>query len=158
MSTLNNNSNSIPMPRQQRGVAAVEFALVIIPLLLIVAGIIEFGRTFWYYDALAKSTRDAARYVSNTRVSSTVGVDDTVKENAKLMVMNAVNTAKVPNFTMDNVNVVCDPVDCIAPNYVTVSIIDYSISIGSWIPIIFYTGTSAWVARPTPATTMRYMQ
>jgi Flp pilus assembly protein TadG len=156
MPILNMKSNS--MPQQQRGVAAVEFALVIIPLLLIVAGIIEFGRTFWYYDALAKSTRDAARYVSNTRVSSTVGVDDTVKENAKLMVMNAVNTAKVPNFTMDNVNVVCDPVDCIAPNYVTVSIIDYSISIGSWIPIIFYTGTSAWVARPTPATTMRYMQ
>lgn len=156
MSTLNINSNS--MPQQQRGVAAVEFALVIIPLLLIVAGIIEFGRTFWYYDALTKSTRDAARYVSNTRVSPLVGVDDTIKDNAKLMVVDAVNAAKVPNFTTDNVDVVCDPADCIAPNYVTVSIIDYSISIGSWIPIIFYTGTSAWIATPSPATTMRYMQ
>lgn len=146
------------MSQQQRGVAAVEMALVIIPLLLIVAGIIEFGRTFWYYDALAKSTRDAARYVSNTRVSPTVGVNDTIKTNAELMVVNAVNAAKVPNFTADNVDVVCDPTDCIAPNYVTVSITGYSISIGSWIPIIFYTGTSSWVARPAPATTMRYMQ
>jgi len=156
MLILNIKSNS--MPQRQRGVAAVEFALVIIPLLLIVAGIIEFGRTFWYYDALAKSTRDAARYVSNTRVSPTVGVDDTIKDNAKLMVVNAVSAAKVPGFTTDNVNVVCDPVDCVAPNYVTVSIVDYSISIGSWIPIIFYTGTVAWTARPSPATTMRYMQ
>ena len=156
MSILNIKSNS--MSQQQRGVAAVEMALVIIPLLLIVAGIIEFGRTFWYYDALAKSTRDAARYVSNTRVSSTVGVNDTVKDNAKLMVVNAVNAAKVPNFTTSNVNVVCDPADCIVPNYVTVSITGYTISIGSWIPIIFYTGTSSWVARPAPATTMRYMQ
>jgi hypothetical protein len=156
MSILNIKSNS--MSQQQRGVAAVEMALVIIPLLLIVAGIIEFGRTFWYYDALAKSTRDAARYVSNTRVSPTVGVNDTIKTNAELMVVNAVNAAKVPNFTADNVDVVCDPTDCIAPNYVTVSITGYSISIGSWIPIIFYTGTSSWVARPAPATTMRYMQ
>lgn len=156
MSTLNINSNSIL--QQQRGAAAVEFALVIIPLLLIVAGIIEFGRTFWYYDALAKSTRDAARYVSNTRVSPVVGVNDTIKDNAKLMVVNAVNAAKVPSFATGNVSVVCDPVDCIEPNYVTVSITGYTIPIGGWIPIIFYTGTKSWVARPAPATTMRYMQ
>ena len=157
---LNFTINSNLMPQQQRGVAAVEFALVIIPLLLIVAGIVEFGRTFWYYDALTKSTRDAARYVSNTRASVTppVGVNDTIKDNAKLMVVNAVNAAKVPGFSTSNVNVVCDPTDCVAPIYVTVSISGYSIPIGGWIPIIFYTGTSAWVARPTPATTMRYMQ
>lgn len=160
MNMTNFKINFRSLQSKQTGVAAVEFALVIIPLLLIVAGIIEFGRTFWYYDALVKSTRDAARYVSNTRVSVTppVGVNDTIKDNAKLMVVNAVNAAKVPGFSTSNVNVVCDPTDCVAPNYVTVSISGYSIPIGGWIPIIFYTGTSAWVARPTPATTMRYMQ
>lgn len=145
--------------QKQRGVAAVEFALVIIPLLLIVAGIVEFGRTFWYYNALAKSTRDAARYVSITRASSTVGVDDAIKNNAKEMVRVAVQSARVPNFNKDNnVDVLCVPVNCISPDYVTVRIKNYTIIISGWIPVLFYTGTSTWVARPDPETTMRYMK
>jgi Flp pilus assembly protein TadG len=156
MRILNINSNFTP--RRQRGAAAVEFALVIIPLLMIVAGIIEFGRTFWYYDALVKSTRDAARYVSNTRVSPGVGVNDTIKANARTMVADAVNAAKVPAFSTSYVDVVCDPADCVAPTYVTVSIIDYPVTIGGWIPIIVSTGATTWSATLSPATTMRYMQ
>lgn len=144
--------------QKQHGSVIVEFALVIIPLLLIVAGIIEFGRSFWYYDALVKSTRDAARYVSNTRVSSTIGVDSTVKENAKTMVLNAVNSANVPAFSTAYVNVVCDPEDCIAPNYVTVGIINYPLTIGAWFPIVFYTGVASWDVTLSPSTTMRYMK
>lgn len=157
MPIVHNKFNSIP--HKQHGVAAVEFALVIIPLLLIVAGIVEFGRTFWYYNALAKSTRDAARYVSVTRVSPAVGVNDTVKANAREMVRVAVTSARVPNFNKDNnVDVLCEPADCVTPVYVTVRIKNYTVPIGGWIPIIFYTGTAAWVARPSPYTTMRYME
>lgn len=152
MLILNGNTK----PVRQRGAAAVEFALVIIPLLLIIAGIVEFGRTFWYYDALTKSTRDAARYVSNTRVSTSVAVDSDVKDNAKSMVDNAVNAAKVPGFSTGYVSVVCDPEDCIAPNYVTVEIVDYPVTIGAWIPIVFYTGSVNLTL--SPATTMRYMK
>lgn len=146
------------MPQRQRGAAAVEFALVIIPLLLIVAGIIEFGRTFWYYDALAKSTRDAARYVSDTTTGSTPAIDDGIKDNAKAMVLNAVNAAKVPGFSTDYVSVVCDPVDCNAPSYVTVSIVNYPVTIGAWIPIVVSTGAVRWDVTLSSATTMRYMK
>ncbi|MDI1244349.1 MAG: pilus assembly protein, partial [Rhodoferax sp.] len=45
----------------QTGAVAVEFAFVIVVLLLIMAGLVEFGRTFWYADALTKATRDGAR-------------------------------------------------------------------------------------------------
>jgi len=154
MNMLILNGNTKPV--RQRGAAAVEFALVIVPLLLIIAGIVEFGRTFWYYDALTKSTRDAARYVSNTRVSTSVAVDNDVKDNAKSMVANAVNAAKVPGFSTGYVSVVCDPADCIAPNYVTVGIVDYPVTIGGWIPIVFYTGNVNLTL--SPATTMRYMK
>ncbi len=156
MSILNDNVKLIPA--RQRGVAAVEFALMIIPLLLIVAGIIEFGRTFWYYDALVKSTRDAARYVSNYRVSTAVAVDNDVKEDAKEMVRIAVNAARVPDFSVDYVNVVCDPADCIAPEYVTVSIVNYPVTIGGWIPIIVPSGVESWDVTLSPETTMRYMR
>lgn len=50
--------------RKQRGVAIVEFALVV-PLLLILTFITtEFGRAVYQYNTLAKSVRDAARYLS----------------------------------------------------------------------------------------------
>lgn len=50
---------------RESGAAAVEFALVIGVLLLIIGGIVEYGRLFWHYDALSKATRDGARLMSN---------------------------------------------------------------------------------------------
>lgn len=49
-------------PIQQKGVAAVEFAILLPLLLLIVFGITEFGRALYAYNTLVKATRDAARY------------------------------------------------------------------------------------------------
>ena len=50
---------------RQRGVAALELAILLIPLLFICLGITEFGRAFYQYNMLLKSTRAAARYLSN---------------------------------------------------------------------------------------------
>lgn len=49
---------------RQRGVAAVEFALLLAPLLLLAFGITEYGRAVQDYSKIVKSTRDAARYLS----------------------------------------------------------------------------------------------
>lgn len=52
------------MRANQRGVALIEFALVL-PLLLILTFITtEYGRALYQYNTLAKSVRDAARYLS----------------------------------------------------------------------------------------------
>jgi Flp pilus assembly protein TadG len=55
---------TIKKPFPQRGVAAVEFAILLPLLLFIVFGITEFGRAIFYYNTLVKATRDAARYVA----------------------------------------------------------------------------------------------
>lgn len=48
----------------QSGVAIVEFALVL-PLLVLMSMVaVEFGRAMYTYNALAKSVRDASRYLS----------------------------------------------------------------------------------------------
>lgn len=47
-----------------RGAAAVEFALVLIPLVLLVFGVAEFGRALYQYNTLAKAVRDSARMLS----------------------------------------------------------------------------------------------
>ncbi len=49
---------------RQSGVALVELALVL-PLLIVLAVMVtEFGRAFLYYNTLAKSLRDAVRYLA----------------------------------------------------------------------------------------------
>ncbi len=50
--------------KKHRGVAAVEFAILLIPLVIMTFGMTEFGRAFYYYNSLLKSTRDASRYLS----------------------------------------------------------------------------------------------
>ena len=52
------------MKKKQNGVALVEFALIL-PLLLILTFITtEFGRALYQYNTIAKSLRDASRYLS----------------------------------------------------------------------------------------------
>lgn len=52
------------MNKRQKGVALVEFALIL-PLLLVLSfTTVEFGRAIWEYNTLTKSVRDAARYLS----------------------------------------------------------------------------------------------
>ena len=47
--------------RDTRGVAAIEFGIVIVPLLLFMFGIIEFSRAFWAKEALQQTAVDTAR-------------------------------------------------------------------------------------------------
>lgn len=49
---------------QQRGIAALEMLLVLPLLLLVLAGLLYFGRYFSYYTAAQKAAHDAARYLA----------------------------------------------------------------------------------------------
>ena len=49
---------------RQRGVALVEFALILPFLLMMIVITTELGRAIYYYGTLAKSVREAARYLS----------------------------------------------------------------------------------------------
>jgi len=51
--------------RHEKGAAMAELAILVPFLILLVAAISEFGRFFQTYTTLAKSTRAAARYLSN---------------------------------------------------------------------------------------------
>jgi Flp pilus assembly protein TadG len=52
------------MITKQKGVALVEFALILPFLLLLSITAAELGRAIWEYNTLTKSVRDAARYLS----------------------------------------------------------------------------------------------
>jgi Flp pilus assembly protein TadG len=57
-------ARSLCTAARQRGVAAIEFAVLITLLLVIVIGIVEYGRALYYYNTIAKATRDATRLMS----------------------------------------------------------------------------------------------
>jgi Flp pilus assembly protein TadG len=54
--------------RDQRGGSAVEFAIVLLVLLLIVFGIIEFGLIFYNQQVITNASREGARYGIVSRV------------------------------------------------------------------------------------------
>lgn len=49
------------MNREERGAALVEFALALPLLLVVLAGIVDFGMTFQRYELLANAAREGAR-------------------------------------------------------------------------------------------------
>lgn len=154
-------------PLSQHGVAAVELAFVIFFLLLLVAGIVEFGRAFWYYDALTKATRDGARILSVAERASFTSVVG----NARTHVVQAANAANLnPALTVSNVAVTClnrdfGVINCAngnnAPENIRVAISGYSIDIGGLFPFLPPNSSAGKVFRGialAPQTTMPYMR
>jgi Flp pilus assembly protein TadG len=141
----------------QQGVAAVEFAIVLPLLALIFTGMVEYGRLMWHYDALAKATRDAARFLVEEPAPMTGDkITSGMKDDAREMVGDAAMAAGVKGLAEDSVGIpiTCSP-NCTAPQTVTVRV-SYPFTIGGWIPVI---GPLAITnVTLSPHTTMRYMR
>lgn len=56
---------TVRMPaRRSRGVAAVELAFTMVPVLILTFGATEYGRAIFTYNTIDKAARDAARYMT----------------------------------------------------------------------------------------------
>lgn len=152
--------------KSQKGAVVIEFALVIILLLMILAAAIEFGRVFWYYTALTKATRDGARQMSQLESFTAIG-------DIQTLVVSEANAARVAQdgavsvLTNANVNMEClstsfTTVACSddePPAHVRVGIVGFNVALGGWIPLLSNTGVSGEFGTVTlnPQTTMGYM-
>ena len=62
---------------EKRGQAMVEFALVLIPLLLLIFGLIDLGRAVYANNSLSEAAREGARWGSvQARAADETGVED----------------------------------------------------------------------------------
>jgi hypothetical protein len=96
--------------KKQRGVAAVEFGILIIPLTLMLFGLTEYARAIYQYNTLAKATRDAARYLSTVTPGSG-------KAMAQCLVLYGTQSTDCPDNDPENPNP-----DALAP-YATKSMV-----------------------------------
>ena len=89
--------------RDDRGIQLVELAIALPILIVLFAGVAEFGRYFQTYTTLAKGSRVAARYLATARVN---GADDLAAKNL-VVYGNLAGTGSpiVNGLTISNVNV-----------------------------------------------------
>jgi Flp pilus assembly protein TadG len=99
----------MPALRDDRGAAAVEFALVVIPLLMLVMGIIDFGRVLNQDISLNAAARQAARVMA-------IKNDATAARNTA----RAASTDLTPTLTDAQITV--SPSTCTSGSTVTVTI------------------------------------
>lgn len=97
----------------QRGAIAVEFALLLVPLLAMLTGVTEFGRAMYYYNAIAKGARDAARLMSTQTPSDSDYAALITKAQCTAVYGNPACTGDtlVPGLATAMVSI-CDPVSC----------------------------------------------
>lgn len=112
--------------RAERGVAAVEFAVILPVILIMLALPLFFGRVMWHYTAAQKAAYDAARYLSSVPRGE-------IKDPAKIGYVVALAKSIVQAETGELnsgpyppvVSVLCDNVECsgyTVPTAVTVNV------------------------------------
>lgn len=115
--------------RRQRGSAAVECAVIVPVLALLLGGVFFFGRVFWHYTVAQKAAHDAAIIVANSSKQeiSASKPDLSDVEIAKLAKAVAVlEMAELnPGFGPPRPEVYCDDFPCVGdgvPRQIRVSI------------------------------------
>lgn len=113
---------ALPPPRKsQRGVAAVEFALVAIVFFMMLIGIVEMGRVLFTWNATAEATRYGAR----------VAVVCPKYDPAILARMQKI----MPALTAENLVVTYKPNGCSVANCQQVSVRVQNVPVTTLIPV-----------------------
>ena len=150
-----------PHDAAQAGSSAVEFALVLTLMISLLSVALDVGMAFWYYDALLKGTRDAARFLSaaDKATIASVGVPA-----AKQQLVDAATAAGLPSVTAANVQVTCldsaladaSCADGTAPGGVRVKIAGYTFVTGRYVPFVIAGAPTVFTL--APSATMRYIR
>lgn len=99
--------------RAQHGIAAIEFAVILSLMLMLLPAALFFGRVFWQYNTLQKACRDALRYMASVpqvELSNATAYAAAVAT-TRQMVTDALDAAHVSR-DRNAVDVHCHPAAC----------------------------------------------
>ncbi|MCU6497850.1 pilus assembly protein [Rugamonas sp. A1-17] len=121
-----------PMPiasrvkRPQRGIAAIELALILPVLLILLTFPLYLGRLFWHYSVIERAAQDAVRYLATVPLSE---IRSSSRGPALTAVARSIVDAELaelaPGPDVIGVTIGCDAVQCLgfsAPTTVNVAI------------------------------------
>ena len=97
--------------KKQRGLAAIEFAIVVPVMLFLMLATAEFGRVFYHYNTLTKAVQTGARYASKPllKTSELTNIDAVFKQRIQNFVVygneNGGGNAVLDGFSANNTNV-----------------------------------------------------
>ncbi len=69
--------------RRQDGAAAMEFALILLPLLLLIGGVMDFGHMYYMKHIITNASREGARYAAKYTVSTSDPTSDQISTYVK---------------------------------------------------------------------------
>lgn len=102
---------SVAKRAAMQGVAAVELAILMIPMIMLAFGVVEYGRALYHYNALGKAVRDGARLLAQNNPADASYAEKETQ--ARCLVvhgnMGCTGATLVPDLTAAHV-VVCDRV------------------------------------------------
>lgn len=123
--------------KKEKGVALTEFALALPMLLMLMLPILEFGRAYYQYNTLAKSVRQAARYLS----VRSPGIDVDKARNIVVYGNPAgTGTPLVPGLSLSNVPT---PTWSTTGSYPTLNTVTVTVTGYTFVPLV--KGVS-WIA------------
>ena len=110
ISTNKKNIANITNIKKQKGLAAIEFTMVLPFLLLLIFATAEFGRLMFQYNTLNKTVRDASRYLTaNAKPGSNdaINITDTLSSEVKSLIcygQSVSSTTLLPNLNNDDIS------------------------------------------------------
>ena len=111
--------------RDEQGVQLVELAIVLPIMLLLFAGIAEFGRYFYEYSTLAKGARVGARYLASKSITSGTDWEGPAKNLIVYGNVGGTGDPILPGFSPNNIDIQYAGGPAGLPDTVTVSIVNY---------------------------------
>jgi len=143
------------LTRNDAGVQLVELAIVLPVLLMLFGAAAEFGRYYYEYTTLAKSSRAAARYLVTAR---TDGTDDLAAKNL-VVYGNVAGTGNkvLSGLDVTNVKITRTPANTCVPTTVTVEIINFSHSSILKLDKLTKNSSASLDLAVKPSVTMRYL-
>lgn len=143
--------------RDEQGVQLLEMAIVIPIMMLLFAGVAEFGRYFYEYTTLAKASRVAARYLASKSVASPVNYE-TIAKNL-VVYGNEAGTGSpiLTGLNTSNVSVTYQGGTTGVPATVTVGITSYKHTPVFDLGKLLKSTTLSTAVDVKPSVTMRYL-
>ncbi|MPW17842.1 pilus assembly protein [Paraburkholderia sp. CNPSo 3157] len=117
----------LPGARRQRGVAALEFALVAVMFFTLLIGIMEMGRVLFYWNSASEATRLGARVAVVCDVNSSQTATNPVIKGMQQM---------LPILKPANVTITYTPNNCDASTCTSVTVAITNVTVNTVVPFV----------------------